>query len=57
MPYMLEQVKQGGFFVKDKAGHRFSKKPLTKTMATKQRIAIAISESKRKNKLVKNFFV
>ncbi len=57
MPYMLEQVKRDGFFVKDKAGKRFSKKPLSKKMATKQRIAIAISESKRTNKPINKFFV
>jgi len=57
MPYMLEQVKRDGFFVKDKAGKRFSKKPLSKKMATKQLIAIALSESSKTGKPINKFFV
>ena len=56
MPYSIDKVK-GGFFVENKKGKKFSKKPLTKQMATKQRIAIAISESKHKHKNIHNFFV
>jgi hypothetical protein len=48
MPFKIEK-KQNGFVVKDiKTGDVFSKKPLTKKMAEKQRIAIAISEHKKK---------
>lgn len=54
---MLEQVKPNGFFVKDKSGHRFSKKPLSKKMATKQRIAIAISEANKTGKSINKLFV
>lgn len=46
MPYSIERVK-GGFMVKDKKGHKFSNKPLTKKMAEKQRIAVVLSEHKK----------
>lgn len=43
MPYSIKKVK-GGFVVADKKGKTFSNKPLTKKVAQKQRIAIALSE-------------
>jgi len=47
MPFKLEK-KQHGFVVKDiNTGHVFSKKPISKERATKQRIAIALSEYKK----------
>jgi hypothetical protein len=47
MPFKLEK-KQHGFVVKDiNTGHVFSKKPITKQAATRQRIAIALSEHKK----------
>jgi hypothetical protein len=49
MPYLIKKVK-GGFVVEDKAGKQFSNKPLTKKVAEKQRIAIALSEHKRQPK-------
>jgi hypothetical protein len=56
MPYLLDQVKPRGFFVTDKSGKRFSKKPLSKKMALKQRIAIAISEANKTHKPIEKFF-
>lgn len=48
MPYVVKKVK-GGFVVSD-GKRNFSNKPLTKTMAMKQRIAIALSESQKTGK-------
>jgi len=56
MPYDIKKIK-GGFLVKDKKGKQFSNKPLSKKMATKQRIAIALSESKKTGKPVSTYFV
>lgn len=54
MPYKIKKVK-GGYKVAE--GKKvFSKKPLTKTMAKKQQIAIAISEHKMTGKPVSYFF-
>jgi hypothetical protein len=56
MPFKIEK-KQNGFVVKDiKTGHVFSNKPLTKQQATKQRIAIAISEHKQNPKKPIRYF-
>jgi hypothetical protein len=55
MPYEVKQV-QGGFLVCDKK-RCFSKHPLTKKKAQKQRVAIAISESKKTGEPMKNYFV
>ena len=56
MPYKLK--KQGsGYFVVDVAGHKFSKKPLTKKMARKQEIAIVLSEAKKKHIQPKMLFM
>lgn len=49
MPYHIEKTK-GGFKVCDNNGKCFSKKPITKKMAEKQRIAIVLSESKKTGK-------
>jgi hypothetical protein len=65
MPYSIEKVK-GGYkvFKNEKYGVKgerrvpFSNKPLTKKVAEKQRIAIALSEHKRQpNKSVGSFFI
>lgn len=52
MPYIIKQVSPRGYKVCKEAEpeHCFSKKPLPKKTATKQRIAIIISESKRSPK-------
>jgi len=42
--------------VEDKKGKKFSKVPLTKRKAVRQRIAIAISESKKNNKDASYYF-
>lgn len=46
---MIKHV-PGGFVIEDKKGRKFSNHPLTKKMATKQRIAVALSESKKTGK-------
>lgn len=56
MPYSIKKVK-GGFVVEDKAGKQFSNRPLTKKIAEKQRIAIALSESRKTGKPIGNYFV
>lgn len=58
MPFAIEKKKQG-FIVKDiNTGKEFSKKPLTKQQAMRQRIAIAISEHKQNpTKPMRYFFV
>jgi len=56
MPYRIELVK-GGFLVCDKK-RCFSKNPLTKKKAQKQRVAIALSEHfKMPEKPIGSFFV
>lgn len=55
MPYRI--IKSGtGFKVSDGKGHTFSNKALTKKQAEKQRISIALSESRRSGKPVSTFF-
>jgi len=56
MPYSIKKVK-GGFVVEDKAGKQFSNKPLTKKVAEKQRIAIALSEAKKTGKSIGSYFI
>jgi len=55
MPYKIVHM-DGGFAVSDAKGRKFSKKPITKKMAMKQRIAIALSESEKTGKPVSSFF-
>lgn len=55
MPYSIVHI-PGGFIVKDKKGKMFSNHPLTKKIATKQRIAIALSEAKKTGKPASVFF-
>ena len=52
MPYIIKQVAPRGYKVckEVEPDHCFSKKPLPKKTATKQRIAIIISESKSSKK-------
>ncbi len=54
MPYKI--VPEGSGFIVKHGTHAFSKKPITKEMATKQRIAIALSEAKKTQKPVSKFF-
>jgi hypothetical protein len=56
MPYSIESSGKG-FKVCDTAGKCFSKKGLPKKSAERQRIAIAISESKKTGKPVGSYFV
>lgn len=56
MPYKI--IRSGnGFKVSDGKGNTFSKKPLTKKQAEKQRIAIALSETKRTGKNISDLFI
>lgn len=55
MPYEIRKV-GGGFLVCDKK-RCFSRNPLTKKKAEKQRIAIAISSAEKENKPIGSFFV
>lgn len=55
MPYRI--INSGtGYKVSDGKGNTFSKKPLSFQNANKQRIAIALSESRKKNIPVNYFF-
>jgi hypothetical protein len=55
MPFVIK-LERKGFKVCDTKGKCFSKKPLTKKTATRQRIALALSESRRTGKPVGEFF-
>lgn len=56
MPYSIDKVK-GGFLVCDDK-KCFSKHPLTKKKAQKQRIAIALSEHRKSPETpIKSFFI
>jgi len=56
MPYKIVHM-DGGFAVRDAKGKTFSNHPITKKMATRQRIAIALSESRKTGKPVSSYFV
>jgi hypothetical protein len=55
MPYVIKHV-SGGFVVEDPKGKKFSNRPLTKKVAQKQRIAIALSESRKTGKSPSLYF-
>lgn len=55
MPYKIEKM-EGGWKVCD-SNRCFSKKPMSKKNANKQRVAIALSEQRKTGKPVKSFFV
>lgn len=55
MPYQIEASGKG-FKVCDNTGKCFSKKGLSKKTAERQRIAIALSESKKTGKPVGYYF-
>ena len=57
MPYKIERFNKGYAVVDTNSGHVFSKHGLSKTRATKQRVALAIATSKKEKKPIKNFFV
>jgi hypothetical protein len=54
MPYKIKKVK-GGYKVAD-ANRTFSQHPLSKRMAEKQRVAIALSESRSTGKPASIYF-
>jgi hypothetical protein len=55
MPF--EIVKKAGGYLVCSEKKCFSRKPLTKKKAQKQRIALAISESKKTGQPIGNYFV
>jgi hypothetical protein len=55
MPYTVERTGKG-FKVCDGTGKCFSKKGLSKATAEKQRIAIALSESRKTGKPASSYF-
>ena len=57
MPYGIIPVDKKFMVIDKTTGRTFSKKALPKTVARKQRIAIALSESKKTGKPVSSFFV
>lgn len=58
MPFEVVKAPGGepGYFVEDDKGKKFSHKPLTKKVARKQQVAIALSEAKREHELPAKFF-
>lgn len=57
MPYKIIRRKTGYFVYNPETKRFFSKNPLTKEHATKQRIALALLESKRTMLPISQFFV
>jgi hypothetical protein len=57
MPYGIIPVDKKFMVIDTTTGRKFSKKALPKAVARKQRIAIALSESKKTGKPVSSFFV
>lgn len=55
MPYQIVKADHG-YFVMSPEGKTFSKKPLSKTRAIKQRVAIALSEARKKHMPPSTFF-
>jgi hypothetical protein len=57
MPYKVVKADSKGYFVEDtKTKKKFSKKPLTKPVARKQQVAIALSEAESTGKPAGMFF-
>jgi len=57
MPYAIKHVK-GGYLVSNPVNHHvYSSHPLPLKTAKKQRIAIALSESRKTGKPVKTYFI
>lgn len=55
MPYAVVPI-GSGYKVMSQDGRTFSKKPLSKKRAEKQRVAIALSEARKTHKPVAMFF-
>lgn len=56
MPYKIAKVVGGYQVIDPMTKHKFSKNPLTKSKAQKQRVAIALSESKMTHEPVSHYF-
>lgn len=57
MPFQIKKVGKGFKVVEPGKTHVFSNNPLSKKQAMKQRVAIALSESRRTGKPVKSYFI
>ena len=57
MPFQIKKVGKGYKVVEPGKTHVFSNNPLSKKQAMKQRVAIAISSSKREHKPISSFFI
>jgi hypothetical protein len=55
--YGIKKVKGGFAVVNPNSSHVFSNHALTKKQANKQRVALAISSSKREHKPISSFFI
>jgi hypothetical protein len=56
MPFEIKKVGRGFKVVEPGKTHVFSHNPLSKKQAMKQRVAIALSESRKSGKPVKSYF-
>ena len=57
MPFQIKKVGKGFKVVEPGKTHVFSNNPLSKKQAMKQRVAIALSESRKSGKPVKSYFM
>jgi hypothetical protein len=56
MPFQIKKVGKGYKVVEPGKTHVFSNNPLSKKQAMKQRVAIALSESKKSGNPIKSYF-
>jgi len=56
MPFQIKKVGKGYKVVEPWKTHVFSNNPLSKKQAMKQRVAIALSESKKSGNPIKSYF-
>jgi hypothetical protein len=57
MPFQIKKVGKGFKVVEPGKTHVFSNNPLSKKQAMKQRVAIALSESRKSGKPIKSYFM
>jgi len=57
MPFQIKKVGKGFKVVEPGKTHVFSNNPLSKKQAMKQRLAIALSESRKSGKPIKSYFM
>ena len=56
MPFQIKKVGKGYEVIEPGKTHVFSNNPLSKKQAMKQRVAIALSESKKSGNPIKSYF-